>query len=70
MIDNNIKKLYYSILSKKRRTAIRKEMQNVFEVSKTTISNWVNGRINPPEIYHEKIAEIFGVSVEELFNSK
>ena len=39
------------------------------KVSQTTIANWVNGRTVPYEKDRERIAEIFGVTVEELMGA-
>ena len=63
MIDTKFK----SILSKKKRTEIRQQMLDTFEVSKSTVRNWLSGRNTPSKIYWGKIAEIMGAEVSELF---
>lgn len=58
---------YKSILSKKKRTEIKNRMLAVFEVSNSTVRNWLSGRTTPPNYYWSAIAKIFGVSESELF---
>ena len=67
----NIKKMidqvFKSILSKKKRSLIVRQMLDTFEVSKSTVANWLNGRNTPSQIYWGKIADIMGTDVSELF---
>lgn len=58
---------FKSILSKKKRTEIRERMLRTFEVSQSTVRNWLYGRTTPPSDYWTAIAKIMGVSVSELF---
>ncbi len=62
-----ITQVFKSILSKKKRAHIAEEMRATFEVSKSTVANWLNGRNTPSKIYWGKIAEIMGTDVSELF---
>lgn len=58
---------YKSILSKKKRTEIKNRMLVLFEVSDSTVRNWLSGRTTPPDYYWSAIATIFGVRESELF---
>lgn len=58
---------FQSILSKKKRANIARQMIIMFEVSKSTVSNWLHGRVIPPKIYWVAIADIFGEDIAVLF---
>ena len=67
MIAPKIAEKYNTILSKKKRTEIRDRMLRTFEVSQSTVRNWLQGRNKPPQYYWSTIAKIMGMSVSELF---
>lgn len=62
-----IAQTFSTVLSKKKRTEIKDRMLRTFEVSPSTVRNWLHGRTTPPHYYWSAIAVIFGVSVSELF---
>lgn len=64
---NKLRKKYLSILNKKERLRIKREMAEQFGLSKVTIAAWLCGVKTPNERYHAAIAAIFGCSVNEIF---
>jgi transcriptional regulator with XRE-family HTH domain len=49
---------------------VRKALMEAFGVTEMTVSRWVNGYIVPARDKWEKISEITGIPVEELFPNK
>ena len=52
---------------RKNRGIIQEELASVLEVSRQTIGSLENGRYNPSILLAFKIANFFGMSIEEIF---
>lgn len=59
---------YYNKLSDvSPKAAFRRRVMNECDVDRTTVHRWFSDDIIPDKLKREKIAEIAGVKVEELF---
>ena len=51
-----------------RANLVQKEVAYELDVSQTAVSHWESGDTKPCRKYHRKLANLYGVSVEELLN--
>lgn len=63
-LDNRLEEL------RKRQRLTQEELANKLEVSRQTISSIENGRYNPSLLLAFRIADVFSVKIEEIFNYK
>ena len=64
---NYFSEKYNSIVDKKLRDSIRRNIINTFNITYATFLRWANGITVPNKRYHAAIAKIMGTDVSELF---
>lgn len=62
-----LKEYYDSLVVEDPRITFRDKLAKECDVTIMTVYRWINGEVVPDKLKRERIAEIVGVSVEELF---
>lgn len=62
-----LSELYESLSEKTPKTEFRELIRNECGVAEITLYRWLNGTIVPDKLKREKIAQVTGRPVEELF---
>lgn len=63
----NLSELYESLSEKTPKTEFRELIRNECGVAEMTLYRWLNGTVTPDKLKREKISQVTGISVEELF---
>lgn len=63
----NLFELYDSLGDKTPKTEFREKLTRECGVAEMTLYRWLNGTVTPDKLKREKIAQVTGISVEELF---
>lgn len=64
-----LKEYYQSLEEESPRSKFRKRIIHECGVARLTAYRWLSGEITPEKLKRDKIAEVSGLSVEELFPS-
>lgn len=46
------------------------QLAELIGTSPASVSNWESGNVEPRRVWQERLAKVFGVSVDELWNGK